>query len=63
MNPGTTDATFPEFYAMREAANAGVVFVAAAGNDGMYRSTDNDINFWNARTWNATVQDLSLIHI
>ena len=57
INPGTTDATFPEFYAMREAANAGVVFVAAAGNDGMYRSTDNDINFWNARTWNATVQD------
>ena len=57
INPGTADATFPEFYAMREAANAGVVFVAAAGNDGMYRSTDNDINFWNARTWNATVQN------
>ena len=26
INPGTADATFPEFYAMREAANAGVVF-------------------------------------
>ena len=56
LNPGTSDASFPEFYAMREAANAGVVFVAAAGNDGMYRSTDSDINFWNARTWNATFQ-------
>ena len=56
LNPGTTDASFPSFYAMREAANAGVVFVAAAGNDGMYRATDNDPNFWNALTWNATTQ-------
>jgi len=54
LNPGTTDASFPSFYAMREAANAGVVFVAAGGNDGMYRSTDTDPNFWNARTWTPT---------
>ncbi len=54
LNPGTTDASFPEFYAMREAANAGVVFVAAGGNDGMYRSTDTDPNFWNARIWTPT---------
>ena len=54
LNPGTTDASFPEFYAMREAANAGVVFAAAGGNDGMYRSTDTDPNFWNARTWTPT---------
>ena len=54
LNPGTTDASFPEFYAMREGANAGVVFVAAGGNDGMYRSTDSDINFWNARIWTPT---------
>ena len=54
LNPGTTDATFPEFYAMREAANAGVVFVNSAGNDGMYRANDSDPNFWNARTWMAT---------
>ena len=51
LNPGTTDATFPQFYAMREAANAGVVFVNSAGNDGMYRANDSDPNFWNARTW------------
>ena len=54
LNPGTTDSSFPSFYAMREAANAGVVFVAAAGNDGMYRATDNDPNFWNARTYTPT---------
>ena len=54
LNPGTTDASFPEFYAMREAANAGVVFAAAGGNDGMYRSTDTDPNFWNARIWTPT---------
>ena len=54
LNPGTTDASFPEFYAMREAANAGVVFVNSAGNDGMYRANDSDPNFWNARTFQAT---------
>jgi len=54
LNPGTTDASFPEFYAMREAANAGVVFVAAGGNDGMYRCNDTDPNFWNARIWTPT---------
>ena len=48
-NP-VTGYAFENFFSMREAANAGVVFVAAAGNDGMYMARDDDPNFWNART-------------
>ena len=44
------NSAFDEFFAMREAANAGVVFVAAAGNNGQYMAKDTDPNFWNART-------------
>ena len=54
LDPNGGEASFPQFYAMREAANAGVVFVNSAGNDGMYRANDSDPNFWNARTYTPT---------